>query len=577
MVNLFLSALSILANRVKANLIQKTRQPIAAQEQYLRQLLQIQQHTELGQQFELGAIKTLEQFRQQVPIWSYSEYEPYTQRIAQGEPRVLTADSVIYINLTSGSTGKQKQVPMTRRFHASLGLANAASLGFLVEALQIHSQNRSQPLELGRLISTNSSCIQGLTEAGIPYGPVTVGSLQNSKFFFPHVCAQPFEVLGIADSASRHYAALLFSLCNPATRGLGANFPMLVLRTCNYLEKYAEELIQDIERGTIAQWLKLSPAQRTKLEKQHRSLPDRAADLRQILKANGRLTPQNAWSHLSFVCTARGGTSDFYFERFPDYFGDIPQFGGVFGTAEGTFGVSYDFNSDGYILALESGFYEFVPKDQWDVEQPQTLLATEVQVGEYYRILVTSYSGFYRYDIGDVVEVVGFYEQTPLIVFRYRRGGLLSSTTEKTTEFHVTQVMQTLQREFNLSLEDFCITLSEQDYPAHYLVNIELSPDQTLHRPEAFLKRFDQCLGEFNRPYATVRSDQVPPPHLQILAPGSFAMIRQRQLQRGTSDSQLKFPHLSEDRRFLDSLEVLRAFRLPFAPSQVNCGDRSQK
>jgi len=38
---------------------------------------------------------------------------------------------------------------------------------------------------------------------------------------------------------------------------------------------------------------------------------------------------------------------------------------------------------------------------------------------------MTNYSGFYRYDIGDVVEVLGFYEQAPLLVFRHRRGGLL--------------------------------------------------------------------------------------------------------------------------------------------------------
>jgi len=36
--------------------------------------------------------------------------------------------------------------------------------------------------------------------------------------------------------------------------------------------------------------------------------------------------------------------------------------------------------------------------------------------------------------------------------------------------------MQALQQEFSLPLEDFCITLSENDVPAHYLVNIELAP-----------------------------------------------------------------------------------------------------
>jgi hypothetical protein len=176
---------------------------------------------------------------------------------------------------------------------------------------------------------------------------------------------------------------------------------------------------------------------------------------------------------------------------------------------------------------------------------------------------MSNYSGFYRYDIGDVVEVLGFYEQAPLIVFRHRRGGILSSTTEKTTESHATQVMQALQQEFGLPLEDFCITLSENEFPAHYLVNIELAPNRELSNPQAFLASFDQKLKEINVYYAAKRRDQVPPPRLRILAPGSFAIVRQRQLQRGIPDSQLKFPHISEDRSFLAGLAVEQEVRLP--------------
>ena len=69
--------------------------------------------------------------------------------------------------------------------------------------------------------------------------------------------------------------------------------------------------------------------------------------------------------------------------------------------------------------------------NQESCEHPYTLLPTDVKVGERYRTLVTNYTGLYRYDIGDVVEVVGFYHQTPILVFRHRQGGLLSSTSEK--------------------------------------------------------------------------------------------------------------------------------------------------
>lgn len=557
MANFLFSLLTTVARRVKANFVKKTRSSGAVQEQFLRDLLLAYRDTELGQKYGIRDIKTIEQFRERIPVLPYSSYEPYTERIARGEKNILTPDSVVYLNLTSGSTGKKKLIPVTRRFQNSLRQANLTSIGFLSEALQ------AQGLQFGKLLATNSVQLLGRTTGGIEYGPASVGALRMGKFLYEQLFAHPYETLQPSDSLARHYICLLFALQEQSMRGMGANFPMLILRICGYLDQYAEDLIQDLEKGTIASWLKLEPEIRARLERRWSANPGRGAQLRQIWKSEGRLTPKLAWPNLAFVATARGGTSDFYFERFPTYFQDTPGFGAVYSSAEGTFGINHDLNNDGSILAIESSFFEFIAEDQWEAEHPKTLLAHEVKAGLHYRILMTNYSGFYRYDIGDVVEVLGFYEQAPLLVFRYRRGGLLSSTTEKTTEFHVTQVMQALQQEFSIPLEDFCITLSEDDIPAYYLVNIELAPGQTLSNPQAFLANFDRKLKKIHTSYEVKRRDQVPPPRLRILAPGSFATLRQRQLQRGIPDSQLKFPHTSEDRGFLAGLTVVQETKPP--------------
>jgi hypothetical protein len=429
-------------------------------------------------------------------------------------------------------------------------------MGFGIEAL------RQRNLKFGKSLVTNSIKIQGVTPGGIEYGSVSAGNLRKARVMFGQVFDFPFEALYISNSLARHYVCLLFALRNPNLRGMIANFPMLILRTCGYLERYAEDLIADLEKGAIASWVPIEPEIRAVLERRWEPASTRAAQLRAILNVEGRLTPKSAWPKFSYVTTARGGTSNFYFERFPDYFGDIPVSGGIYGTAEGNFSVYPDFDTDGGILAIECGFFEFIPPDQWDEEYPKTILPADVNVGERYRIVVTSYSGFCRYDIGDVVEVLGFYNGTPLIVFRHRRGGLLSSTTEKTTEFHVTQVMQQLQKEFSVKLDDFCITLSEAEFPSPYLVNIELAPGHDLSHPEDFLERFEYWMGTFNQPYATVRQDQVPPPRLRILGSGSFALVRQRQVERGAPDSQLKIPHVSEDRYFLQDLVILQEVKL---------------
>ena len=556
MANFLLPLLTTVASQVKNNFIQKTRQTDAVQEQFLRKLLFAYQNTELGRSYKIGEIKTIDQFRSRIPVLPYSSYEPLCDRIAKGEQNILTNDPVVYFNLTSGSTSKQKLIPVTKRFQNSLLQPNLTSIGFLQEAL------KSQGRKFGKLLATNSVQLVGTTSGGIDYGTASVGVLRMGKFVYEQLFAHPYETLQPADSLARHYICLLFALGNPNLRGIGANFPMLVLRICNYLELYTEDLIKDLETGKIASWLSLEPEVRALLERQMLANPRRAAQLREIYKSNGILTPQLAWSNLSFVATARGGTSDFYFERFPSYFGDTPGFGGVYSSAEGTFSINHALNTDGSILAIATGFFEFIPQDQWEAEHPQTLLATEVKPGELYRILVTNYSGFYRYDIGDVVEVVGFYEQAPLLVFRYRRGGLLSSTTEKTTEFHVTQVMQALQQKFSVLLEDFCITLSDETLPPLYLVNIELAPSEILEDYSGFLAAFDLLLQENNTSYAIKRPDTIPSPRLRVLAPGSFAIVRQRQLLKGIPDSQLKFPHVSDDRNFLSGLKIKREIKL---------------
>lgn len=554
---ILLSLLTTVARHTKANFVKKTRCTEAVQEQFLRDLLLIHQDTELGRKYGLSEIKTIERFREQIPILPYSSYEPLTERIAQGEKNILTADQVVYLTLTSGSTGKKKLIPTTRRSQNSFRRATLTSIGFLSEAL------RHRHLKFGKLLVTNSTQAWGRTSGGIEYGPSSAGSLRMDKRLYQQLFAHPYETLTVAESTARHYVCLLFSLRSASMHGMIANFPMLILRTCNYLERYAEELIQDLKTGTIAPWLELELETRALLERILSADTRRAAQLQQILHSEGRLTPKNAWSDLSFVATARGGTSDFYFQRYPTYFGDTPGWGAAYSSAEGMFSIYHDLNDDGSILAIESGFFEFIPQDQWEAEHPKTLLATEVKVGHHYRILVTNYGGFYRYDIGDVVEVVGFYGTAPLIVFRYRRGGFISSTTEKTTEFHVTQVMLALQQEFNLVLEDFCITLSEDDFPARYLANIELAPGQRITHLQAFLASFDCKLREVNTHYDISRCDPIPPPRLQILAPGSFAILRQRYLKKGIPDSQLKFPHISEDRSFLTGLAVEQEIRLP--------------
>ena len=555
--NFALTILTSAARLSKANFVRKARKTAICQEQFLFSLLKTHRETQFGRDFGFEHIKTVEQFKQRIPIFTYSEYEAYVERIAQGEQNILTSDPVVYFNQSSGSTGKQKLIPVTKRVRKVRSRVTQQSLGFMVDAAI------KRGLPIGKMLLTTSIQIRDRTSGGIPYGTSSVGDLRNIDFLYRQVFVHPYDALKPADSLARNYVCLLFALRNPQMRVIGANFPILALQLADYLERYALYLIQDLETGKIASWLKIEPEVRQTLENLWSAAPKRAAELSSILKREGTLTPKMAWQNLSWIITARGGTSDFYFERFDQYFGDTPIFGGIYAASEATFGIYEDFNSDGTILAIDSGFFEFIPSDQWEKEQPKTVLAHEVAVGKYYRIVVTNYSGLYRYDIGDVVEIVGFYEQAPIIIFRHRKGGLLSATSEKTNEFHATQVMQQLQKEFDLPLANYCITLSENEIPPHYLLNIELLPNHPLNNPEKFLAQFDRKMQQANVSYEDKRRNNIlPPPRLRILAPGSFATVRQRLLQKGIPDSHLKIPHINEDRKFLAGLDIEQEVKL---------------
>jgi hypothetical protein len=519
-------------------------------------VLRAHQDTVFGKEENLRTIKTVDEFRSRIPVRPYSEYEPYIDRIASGEENILTRDRVTYFNTTSGSTGKQKLIPVTKTFQNSLGWANLVSIGFLSTALKQRENH------LRKILLTNSTDISGYTAAGIPYGSGSAGVLKMGKWIYQQLFANPYETLQVTDSLARHYLCLLFALPIPDTGGIAANFPMLILRTCQYLEQYSEDLIHNLKTGKIPTWLNLETPLRNQLEKQLVSQPQRAQQLKTILSSQGRLTPKKVWPNFSYVATARGGTSDFYLQRFPEYFNDTPVFGAAYASAEATYSIYPELNTDGSVLAVGTGFFEFIPDTETNTRFPETFLATEVEVGQRYRILVTNYSGFYRYDNGDVVEVVGFYNQAPLIVFRHRQGGLISSTVEKTTEAHAVAVMQRLQKEFDLSLEDFCITLSEKETPAHYILNIELTTEENLLNWQRFLQRFDELLKEINPRYGAKRQDLVPPPQLHLLASGSFNIVRKRQLERGVPDSQLKFPHISEDRTLVANLKIAKTVKM---------------
>src|ERR1700682_1297717 len=86
-----------------------THQPREVQEALLRRILARQTDTDFGRDHHFAQIATPADFRRHLPVASYEYFDPYIQRVRNGDFRALLADPLIHMfALTSGTTAARK-------------------------------------------------------------------------------------------------------------------------------------------------------------------------------------------------------------------------------------------------------------------------------------------------------------------------------------------------------------------------------------------------------------------------------------------------------------------------------------
>lgn len=94
--------------------------------------------------------------------------------------------------------------------------------------------------------------------------------------------------------------------------------------------------------------------------------------------------------------------------------------------SEGLMGLNLKVNGSEYILVPGAMFFEFIPIPK-ENRKKQVLFMDQVEVGKSYELVITNLSGLYRYRMGDVIKVVGHYNQAVVIEFQYRKVNLFFS------------------------------------------------------------------------------------------------------------------------------------------------------
>src|SRR5205823_8803615 len=124
------------------------------------------------------------------------------------------------------------------------------------------------------------------------------------------------------------------------------------------------------------------------------------------------------------------------------------------------------------VLNVTSHFYEFVPESEIDATEPRALTADQLESNEQYYLLLTTSAGLYRYNINDLVRVVDFYHDAPVIQFVRKGQGMSSITGEKLAESQVTTALMRALEQTGLDIAHFtaCVEWGE---PPRYQFFVE--------------------------------------------------------------------------------------------------------
>ena len=484
---------------------------------------------------------------ERLPTTSYADYVPYVERIAAGEQNVLTAEPVIYFSTTSGTTGPPKMIPVTRRkIRISVGM-RGTSMGLAFRAGVLNTMR-------GPFMTIMTEHVGGATSGGVQKGAATTRGFRQIGNLSEVILSSPGEAAQVPDQSASRYLHLLFGLRQEHLWTIVAFFPATILFAMRDLHEHAEQLLRDLADGTINPELALSADARSRLERRLTADPARARALGKLLE-QGRFTVANIWPDLGSILTATGGAFRFYVDQLEPFLGGVPMFSPVYSASEGTFGFGFDANRPHYLLTPALSYIELLPTEYMDDPEAKPIAAWEAEPGRSYEVVITTLDGLVRYRLHDIVKVIDFYGQTPIVEFVERRGQVVDIVGEKTAEHHVVEAIDAASHLVDDPLVDYVLGPDTKQTPACYVLAIEEWHGDCENKLKArkFVQAVDAALRRIAPDYdEEVELGTLRPMALMLLRPGAFERLRERLTAAGATDSQIKTPHVVTDPGFIE-------------------------
>ncbi len=472
--------------------------PIEVQQEWLRKLVSRAASTEWGLRYDFASIETADQFKNRVPLQDYNLLKPYIDRVRSGEQNILWPSKVVWFAKSSGTTGnKSKFIPVSNEALEECHFKGGKDL------LSIYCNNNPDTRIFdGKTLGLGGTHDYSSEKPGPYHGDVSAVIMQNLPFWF--------ELIRTPDLSTA-----------------------LMDEWEEKLSRIAEITSQEdvtIITG-VPSWMLLL--------------------LHKVLDITGKSQIREVWPNLEMF--AHGGVN---FSPYRDKYQAICpgnlKYIETYNASEGFFGIQDRNQADDMLLMLDYGiYYEFIPLENLDEDQPDTLGLDQVSTGIPYALVISTNSGLWRYRLGDVVTF------TSLNPFRIKIIGRTKSFINAFGEELMVDVAEK-------AIESACLASSasvleftaapvyqnSNTSGAHqWIIEFDKEPGDLEH----FTRELDHALQNLNSDYEAKRYRNMilGMPQIMSAPKGTFYSWMKK---RGKLGGQNKVPRLSNNRNYVDEI-----------------------
>ncbi len=475
--------------------------PVEVQNEVLTSLMQKAKNTEFGKAHGFKDINKYPAYKEQVPVTNYEAFYPYIDRLLKGEQNVLWPSEIRWFAKSSGTTNaKSKFIPVSEEALEDCHFKGGKDM----LSIYVNNYPETKVFSGKNLAIGGSQQINPLDEkAKSHYGDVSAVLMKNLPIW-----AQFIRV------------------------------PSMEIALMDQWEEKIEKMAQATAHENVTSITGVPTW----------TIPI----IQRVVEIRGKNNILEVWPHLEAFF--HGAVS---FTPYRPLFKNLIPSGQMnylelYNATEGFFGIQDQKDSDEMLLMLDYGiFYEFIPAEEFENDDPKTVSISEVETGKNYAVVISTNSGLWRYKIGDTIKF------TSLSPYRFKISGrtkhFINAFGEEVIVENAEKAITAACEQTGATFKDFTAApryIGEGSKGCHeWIIEFSTRPQSV----ETFTNILDETLRKINTDYDAKRSQDlvVGRPVVHVAAPGTFYQWMKK---RGKLGGQNKVPRLSNNREYLEDL-----------------------